>query len=260
MKLISAKLTTFNLSRRYYLFALLGIAGLVLTSEIVARLGGEILWFQEMGYLPMYLLRITWQIGLGSAVFASALGYLFKNLQIAETLKYTDLHSDAERKQSKTRKRASLNQQLHKQQARSSKYIPTSLRLRWLLPLVLGLSLLICLLIIHYGQVAIAQWQPSVIQPSIAPITPLLFRPELIGQLTIQILRERLSAVVTISVVIALLVYPKFLLKVIAFLMSAFTAWVISRQWMRIIPYFQPTSFERTEPVFNQDISFYIFN
>jgi len=116
------------------------------------------------------------------------------------------------------------------------------------------------LLIIHYGQVAIAQWQPSVIQPSIAPITPLLFRPELIGQLTIQILRERLSAVVTISVVIALLVYPKFLLKVIAFLMSAFTAWVISRQWMRIIPYFQPTSFERTEPVFNQDISFYIFN
>ncbi|MFN4795678.1 MAG: hypothetical protein ACK5MX_05065, partial [Pseudanabaena sp.] len=81
MKLISAKLTTFNLSRRYYLFALLGIAGLVLTSEIVARLGGEILWFQEMGYLPMYLLRITWQIGLGSAVFASALGYLFKNLQ-----------------------------------------------------------------------------------------------------------------------------------------------------------------------------------
>ncbi|MFZ4727339.1 MAG: UPF0182 family protein [Pseudanabaena sp.] len=260
MKLISAKLTTFNLSKRYYLFALLGIAGLVLTSEIVARLGGEILWFQEMGYLPMYLLRLTWQIGLGSAVFAIALVYLFKNLQIAETLKYADLPSDAERKQSKTRKRASLNQQLHKQQAISSKYIPTSLRLRWLLPLVLGLSLLICLLIIHYGQVAIAQWQPSVVQPSIAPITPLLFRPELIGQLTIQILRERLSAVVTISVAIALLVYPKILLKAIAFLMSAFTAWVLSRQWMRIIPYFQPTSFERTEPVFNQDISFYIFN
>ena len=65
MKLISAKLTTFNLSRRYYLFALLGIAGLVLTSEIVARLGAEILWFQEMGYLPMYLLRLGVQIGLG---------------------------------------------------------------------------------------------------------------------------------------------------------------------------------------------------
>ena len=260
MKLISAKLTIFNLSKRYYLFALLGIAGLVVTSEIVARLGAEILWFQEMGYLPMYLLRLAWQIGLGSAVFAIALVYLFKNLQTAETLKYADLPSDAERKQSKTRRRTSPNQQLNKQQAISSKYIPTSLRLRWLLPLVVGLSLLICLLIIHYGQVAIAQWQPSVIQPSIAPITPLLFRPELIGQLTIQILRERLSAVVTIGVAIALLVYPKFLLKAIAFLMSAFTAWVLSRQWMRIIPYFQPTSFERTEPVFNQDISFYIFN
>ncbi|GBO51911.1 integral membrane protein [Pseudanabaena sp. lw0831] len=260
MKLISAKLTTFNLSKRYYLWILLGIAGLVLTSEIVARLGAEILWFQEMGYLSMYLLRITWQIGLGSAVFAIALVYLFRNLQTAETLKYADLPSDAERRQSKMRKRASPNQHLNKQQAISAKYIPTSLRLRWLLPLVLSLSFLICLLIIHYGQVAIAQWRPSVIQPSIAPIAPLLFRPDLIGQLVVHTLRERLSAVVTIGLAIALLVYPKFLLRAIAVLLSAFTAWVISRQWMRIIPSFQSTSFGPTEPVFNQDISFYIFN
>jgi uncharacterized membrane protein (UPF0182 family) len=218
---------------------LLGILGLVLTSEILARLGAEILWFQEMGYLPMYLLRLTWQIGLGSGVFAIALIYLFRNLQIAETLKYADLH---------------------KQPVIKSKYIPTSLRLRWLLPLVFILSLLICLLTIHYGQVAIAQWRPSVIQPSNAPIAQLLFRPDLIGQLVIGISKERLSAVVMIGSAIAMLVYPKFLLNAIAVLISAFTAWVISRQWMRIIPYFQSTSFERTEPVFNQDISFYIFN
>jgi uncharacterized membrane protein (UPF0182 family) len=192
---------------------------------------------------------------LGSAVFAIALVYLFRNLQIAETLKYADLPSDAEQRKSKLRKRVDP-----KKQQITSKYIPSSLRLRWLLPIVLSLSLLICLLIIHYGQVAIAQWQPSVIQPSNAPIAPLLFRPELIGQLAMQIFRERLSAVVTLGVAIALLIYPKFLLKAIACLISAFTAWVISRQWMRIIPYFQPTSFERTEPVFNQDISFYIFN
>jgi uncharacterized protein len=260
MKLISTKLTTFDLSKRYYLWGLLGVTGLFLTSEIVARLGAEILWFQEMGYLPMYLLRLTWQIGLGSAVFAIALVYLFRNLRTAEKLKYADLPSDAERRQSKIRRRASPNQLQNKQEGISSKYIPTSLRLRWLLPLVLGISLLICLLLIHYGQVAIAQWQPSVIQPSNAPLSPLLFRPDQIGQLVIQISRERLSAGVTIGLAIALLVYPKFLLKAIACLISAFTAWVISRQWMRIIPYFQPTSFERTEPVFNQDISFYIFN
>ncbi|PZV13180.1 MAG: hypothetical protein DCF20_15985 [Pseudanabaena sp.] len=260
MKLISLKLTTFNLSKRYYLWLLVGIAGLVLTSEIVARLGAEILWFQEMGYLPMYLLRLMVQIGLGSTVLAIALAYLFRNLRTAETLKYADLPDDAERRQLKLQKRSSPNKQLNKQQAISSRYIPTFLRLRWLLPLVLSLSLLICLLLIHYGQVASVQWQPSLIQPSIAPIAPSLFRPELIGQLAIQIFTQRLSAVVTIVAAIAILIYPKFLLKAIAVFISVFTAWVISRQWMRIIPYFQPTSFNQTEPVFNQDLSFYIFN
>lgn len=245
MKLIPKKLTLFNLPKRYYLWLLLGLVGLVLTSEIVARLGAEILWFQEMGYMPMYLWRLAVQIGLAIVVFAIALVYLFKNLQIAQSLKYADLPNNQK-----------YNQQ-HNQE--SSKYIPTSFRLRWLLPLVLGVSLLICLLLIHYGQVAIAQWQPLSMQPSIAPIAPLLFRPEAIAQLIIQIFRERLSAIVTMAVAIALIIYPKFLLKAIAFLISTFTAWTISRQWMRIIPALQPTSFDRTEPVFNQDLSFYIF-
>jgi len=254
MKLSFSKLTIFNSLKHYYLWILIGLAGLVLASEISARLVAEILWFQEMGYLPMYLLRLAVQIGLGSTVFAIALVYLFRNLQIAQKLKYPDLPSDNDRQNLKSRKR--ILPEL-------SKYIPTSLGLRWLLPLVLSLSLLICLLVIYYGQIAIAQWQPlsqpSLQLPSIAPITPLLFRPELIAQLVIQVSRERILAIVTIAVAIALLIYPKVLLKAIAVLISVFTAWVISRQWMKIIPYFQPTSFGRTEPVFNQDISFYIF-
>jgi len=265
MKLSFSKLNIFNIPKHYYLWILIGLAGLVLVSEIVARLVAEILWFQEMGYLPMYLLRLAVQIGLGSTVFAIALVYLFRNLQIAQKLKYDDLPDNTDRQNLKSRKR--ILPELSKSElsrSESSRYIPTSLRLRWLLPLVLSLSLLICLLVIHYGQIAIAQWQPlsqpSLQLPSIAPITPLLFRPELIAQLVIQVSRERILAIVTIAVAIALLIYPKVLLKAIAVLISVFTAWVISRQWMKIIPYFQPTSFDRTEPVFNQDLSFYIFN
>ena len=229
MKLTSLKLNTFKFSKHYYLWLLGGIAGLVFGSEIVARLGGEILWFQEMGYLPMYLLRLGAQIGLGVVIFAIALGYLFRNLQIAEALKYDDLPNEAERRQSKLRKRSTLPKQLNNKPPISSKYIPTSFRLRWLLPLVLGLSLLICSLLIHYGQVSLLQWKPSALQPSIAPIAPLLFRPELLGQLVIQIFTARLSAVVTIGAAISLLIYPKFLLKAIAVVISVFTAWVTSR-------------------------------
>ena len=77
MKLSFSKLNIFNIPKHYYLWILIGLAGLVLTSEIMARLVAEILWFQEMGYLPMYLLRLAVPIGLGSAVFAIALVYLF---------------------------------------------------------------------------------------------------------------------------------------------------------------------------------------
>jgi uncharacterized membrane protein (UPF0182 family) len=259
MKLISSKLSKFKTSKHYYLWLLVGIAGLVLGSEIIARLGAEILWFQEVGYLPMYLLRLAVQIGLGIAVLAIALIYLFRNLQIAQKLKYTDLPSDADRQNSQAQYRSFSSNQSRSQQLDASKYVPTSLQLRWLLPLVLGLSLLICLLVIHYAEVAIAQWTPSLIQPSNAPIAPLLFRPETIWKLIIQTFTNRSLAIVTIGVAVSMLIYPKFLLKAIAVVISVFTAWVISRQWMKIIPYFQPTAFDRTEPIFNQDLSFYIF-
>ncbi|NJR32827.1 MAG: COG1615 family transporter [Chamaesiphon sp. CSU_1_12] len=42
--------------------------------EIFARVGGEILWFEEVGYLPIYLLRLGTQAGLGVGVFAIASG------------------------------------------------------------------------------------------------------------------------------------------------------------------------------------------
>ena len=270
MKSIPQKLTALKISKRHYLWLLMGIISLILISEIGARIGAEILWFQEMGYLSMYSQRLAIQIGLGIGGLAIALFYLFRNLQIAQKLKYADLPRDDDDSNVNSRKRSPANNRFNQQSNQQSNnyqvgsYIPTSLRLRWLLPLVLGLSLLICLLAIHYGQVAIAQWQPqwqpSSTQPSIAPTSPLLFRPEAIAQLTMQIFKETRIALGTLAVAIAILIYPKFALRAIAVFISAATAWVISRQWMRILPYWQPTSFDRTEPVFQQDISFYIFN
>lgn len=252
MKLLSSKKTTSRISKPYYLWLLVMLLGLVLGSEIVARLGAEILWFQEAGYLPMYLLRLAVQIGLGSIVFAIATLYLLRNLQIAQKLKYADLPNDVERERQANAKA--------RYPSESSKSVPTALGFRWLLLSAVGLSLLICLLGIHYGQVAIAQWQPSHTQSSISPSAPALFRPQAIWQLGAHIFTDSRSTIVTTVAAIAVLIYPKFMLKAIALLLSTSTAWTISRQWMKILPYFQPTTFAQTEPVFGQDISFYIFN
>jgi len=231
------------------------LAGLGLGSEIFARLGAEILWFQEMGYLSMYVWRLIAQIFLGTGVLAIALGYLFKNLQIAQKRKYPDRFSDSS--DEKPNKNPLYPLPLYNQNlpSGSAKYIPIGFPL--LLPLVLALSLVISLLAIHYGQVAIAQWQPSINQWG--NTTPILFRPEAILALITQIGKESRLVILTICLMISILIYPKFLLKVIALILSLCTAFIISRQWMRILPYFQAISFEQTEPVFNQDISFYIF-
>ncbi|OIP76356.1 MAG: hypothetical protein AUK48_05925 [Oscillatoriales cyanobacterium CG2_30_44_21] len=198
-----------------------------------------------MGYVRMYLLRLAVQISLGVGGFTISLIYLLKNLQNAQDLKHSDLVSGD-------------NLQNSNLQKKSSGYVPTSIRLPWLLPIVLGLSFLICLIVMHYGEVAIAQWRPAQLRN--ASISALLFRPDRIWIMINQILSTSMTAAVMGVMTIALVVYPKFLLKVAAVLISGFTAWVISRQWLRIIPYFQSTSFDKTEAVFNQDLSFYIFN
>jgi hypothetical protein len=106
----------------------------------------------------------------------------------------------------------------------------------------------------HYGQVAIAQLNP---QRLLTP--PTLFRPEVLWQLG-RSLAESWHWLPIALTSIAIFVYPRRLLSAIAILLSTGNAWVISRQWARILPSWQTTSFERTEPVFNRDISAYIFN
>ncbi|PZU95428.1 MAG: hypothetical protein DCE90_12850 [Pseudanabaena sp.] len=251
MKPTPSKLRILNLPKHYYLWISIGIASLILGVEVVSRLGAEILWFQEMGYMRMYLLRLAIQLGLGIVVFAISLIYLLRNLQIAQDLKYPDLASDNNLQNSSFYKQPSTKQKI-------SSYVPTSIRLSLLLPIVLILSFLICLIVMHYGQVAIAQWQPA--QSRNIAISALLFRPDRVWLMINQILSANTTVTVIGGMTIALLIYPKFLLKILAVLISGFTAWVISRQWLRIIPYWHPTSFNKTELVFNQDLSFYIFN
>jgi uncharacterized protein len=58
---------------------------------------------------------------------------------------------------------------------------------------------------------------------------------------------------------IAMLIYPRFLLRSISLVLSILIAGVVSGQWMRVLPYFQGTAFDHRDPVFDRDISTYIF-
>ena len=239
--------------KRHYIKLLIIAIALGLGIEVCTRLGAEIFWFQEVGYLPMYLLRLTTRIGLGVVVFGLSVIYLFGNLRLADQLKYPT-PSDTERQQL-AKQSAWANSLPNLPQNNANTRQPTPLRLRWLLPLTLLLGWLIGLIIFHYGQAAIAPQPIS----QLTGQTISLFKPESVFSLAQKIFSNGRQFFLGGSLVLGLLIYPQLLLRAIALILSTLTAWTISRQWSRVLPYFQPTTFNQTEPVFNQDISFYLF-
>jgi uncharacterized protein len=233
-----------------YLSIPLVLLCLWLAIDIGARVGGEILWFEEVGYLPMYLLRLTTQVVLGVGTFAVALGYLWGNLALAQRLG-SPPSTSLER----------LPATLARRQPDSSlpQRLPTALNLRWLLPLVLGLSLSLGAILGHYLRVAVSQWRIDPTLPRIAPPSPQLLNLDTLWQLGRHVADRSWLAVIALGLAIALIVYPRYILRAIATLFSLALAGIVAQQWLRVLPIFQATPFGARDPVFDRDVSEYIF-
>jgi uncharacterized protein len=225
-----------KLSRRtLYFQILILIIAIAISIEIVAHLGAEILWFQEVGYLPTYLAQLRAKGILGALVFIVAIVYLLGNLALAQRLSPpSGLKLD----------------------------LPPSpvLKLRWLLPLTLSLSLLVGLILLHYlGAIAI-DGRVADNAPSIAPPAPVLFQPLAIWQLFKQSVTHRWETFGVIVLAISIQFYPRQVLKSIAIVLTLAISLAVGQQWLRVLPYFHPTAFNLEDPVFGQDIAAYIFN
>jgi uncharacterized protein len=194
-------------SRRNYLLVPIGIILSWLAIEFVARLGGEMLWFEEVGYLPMYLLRLKTQGLLGIGVFTLTVVYLLGNLAIAQRLKSPHPPTALDR-QLVAQNLLDIDLQFHRDRS--------GLKLRWLLPLALSLSLLVGIILIHYLRVAIGQEGIDPNLPDITPPAPQLFRLEAIWQIVKQ-LRGHTWIVAGVGILsIAIVVYPRWVLRSIA--------------------------------------------
>ncbi len=233
--------------------------GLWLLLDLGSRLGAEIFWFQEVGYLQVFLLRVVTRGVLWIVVAGITATYLLLNLALAQRLKYpqslkiesAELNSELTNFLSPDYPRRNETRILAPQRFQT-------LKLRWLLPLTLVLSLLIGLMLAHYGQIALFYWNSPVNNASL-PI-PALFRPETIWQLLRQIVSQIWYLGLIGGVAIAILIYPQFLLRAIAVLLSPIFAFILFQHWPKVLQYFHPTLFNSTEPLFGKDISFYVFS
>ncbi len=233
--------------------------GFWLLLDLVSRLGAEIFWFQEVGYLQVFLVRLVTRGILWVVVASISAAYLLVNLGIAQRLKHPrSLNIEPAQQESV------FQNFLSRDYARSDRTLTPQvqglkpLKLRWLLPLAVILSLLTGLMVAHYGQIAISYWHSPVDDASL-PI-PASFRSDRIWQLVNQIVSQIWYLGLIFGGVIAILIFPGFLLTAIAIVFSAIFGLVLFQNWAKVLLYLHPTSFNSTEPLFGRDISFYIFS
>ncbi|MBC5797735.1 UPF0182 family protein [Sphaerospermopsis sp. LEGE 00249] len=237
--------------------------GLWLILDLASHLGAEIFWFQEVGYLPTFLVRLITQGALWVSVVSLSMIYLLGNLILAKRWQYPQSLKIEPARIEQTTLSRELTNFLSPQYKQIYQTPPiatgkTQIKLFWLLPLTLSLSFLVGLIFSHYGQVALSYWNGEINQVN-SPFT-ILFRPEIVWNLSMRIIGQVWYFALAVVMAIALLIYSQFLLWAIAIIFSFGFGWLISQQWEKILLYLHSTPFNSTEPLFGKDISFYIFS
>lgn len=209
--------------------------GFLILAHILTYLWAEGLWFQDLNYFYAYGLRVRVQTGLGGLAFLGSLGIALINLWLVQRLQFN--------RYCVLPNQASLR---------------SGLSLRWLLPLGLGLGLLIGLVLLYHGQLAIARWNLPQVSSALPPL-PLWLNAQSVWQIIQLLIAQPWQGALVVAVAIALLIYPQVFVPLSAWLLSISFSLLLTEQWSRVLPAFNPTAFEIADPVFGRDISFYIF-
>lgn len=223
------------------------LLGVLLIWDLLSRLLVEFLWFQELGYLSVFFKRLETQMLLWVVVWTISAGCLGGNLWLANQLKYQESASRIEASFSQLPGKSDSKLRLPKSRKQ--------LALKSLLPLVVGLSLLIGVMLLQYGKIVGTMWHSE----SVMPLIPSLWDLASLRQL-FSWQESFWQLPVLAGVVFVIVVNPQFWLNAIAFLLSLLFGFVISGNWGRILQYITPTAFNSLEPVFGHDLSFYVFS
>ncbi|MBF2027640.1 MAG: UPF0182 family protein [Oscillatoriales cyanobacterium C42_A2020_001] len=240
--------------RFFQLFAVL--LGIVLLLDLASRLGAELLWFQEVRYLSVFWLKFQLRLFLLTVVTGFTAVYLLGNLTLAQRLRYPAVVTSVRHANERSKSLLPPYKINFPRSVTLPAQTTTALRLRSLLPLTLGCSLLTGLLLLYFGQLALSYWQtgPTLSNPFVSR-----FNLRNLWQVGTHVLNRIWMGGGVLGIAIALLIYPQFMLSAIAVILSILLGWLFSKQWAVILQYWHPTAFNSTEPLFGRDISFYIF-
>ncbi|MEO1520658.1 MAG: UPF0182 family protein [Cyanobacteria bacterium J06633_2] len=246
----------------------------VIAGQFALHLLAETFWFRELGYLNVFQVRIGSRAGLFAFASCVSAVLLFGNLKQAEWANTASnrVTSEQEAPQSQEFDRSrlaeypvsQLNLSLNRRNpspAVSHPHLPLTrgFRLWMLLPLTLGLSSALLIIVFYHGQIAFQHWhlhlsdyQQSSSVPSNIGITAIL---ELLNTL------RRIPIIIGIGILISVvtLFYARWVVRAIAAAMSLGFGIAIAEQWPRVLLALHPVRFDEADPLLQRDLSFYLF-
>lgn len=212
----------------------LGAIALLLSLDIITYFAAEGLWFRSVDYLAAFWLQLRTQIILGAISFLGSILFAGINLGWARRLSFDDYCI-----------------------VPSTENRHRGIGLGRLLPLAVGLALLLAVAVLYHGQLALAQWHNSTGNP--LPPLPLWLNVDTGWQIVQQVVTQPWQGGLLLAMLLGVLIYPRMSSAISTIFLSLSFSLVLASQWSRVLPALNPTSFGQRDPLFNQDISFYIF-
>ncbi|MEG4282181.1 UPF0182 family protein [Microcoleus sp. A006_D1] len=230
------------------------LVGLWLVFELASNLVAEILWFQEVGYLQVLLLRLKTQGLLGVIPTAISAVFLLGNLALARRLQHPALDI-------KSAVAGALFADLRANKTGKNYPLPVAksqITFSWLLLAVFGLSAIATLTVIHCGLLAADSLTYLGIAGNL-PAPPVPLGIEAIQHGAVQLFSRWWQLGLLLGLMLAVAIKPDFWLRTIALLLSLAIGLIAASRWTKVLQYFHPSNFNTTDPLFNRNISFYVF-
>jgi hypothetical protein len=214
---------------------LLALGGIVALQGLI-YCWAEGLWFTDVGYGAAFRLRITTQGTLALLGIGGSLVVLWGNLTLAHRLPpllASELRSTGRRR--------------------------VGLGLRSLLTLTALLALLLSIQLLYLGRVLASYWSPTASVYTPAPPLPLWAKPTAIRAVIEQLIAQPWQLIALVIGALVLLFLPRFGSVIAALLASMGLGISLAEHWTKVLLALNPATFGEVDPLFQRDISFYLF-
>jgi uncharacterized membrane protein (UPF0182 family) len=218
---------------------LIVIGGGLLLAQVMAYFWAEGLWFQDAGYSDVFVLRVRSQVLLGGLAAGLSGLVLWGNLTLAKRLPTpsTSGHSSVERERSRQ----------------------IGIGLFPLLLLTSGLTLVLGIQMLYLGRVVTSYWDLSSSVYNPAPPLPLWAKPEAIRAVLVQLVTYPWQLAALLVVMMAFIFLPQLCTAIAAVFASLALGLALSEQWTKVLTAINPVPFEAADPLFGNDIGYYVF-